>query len=1707
MRWQKWAVIILTLVVAVTPAWAADDATRSLSLSPQGDTGDAAVKVLAERLDGFTLELTVPSLDVTDMTIDGRTYQALALADGGVSGQVGQAALPTITRLVALPAGVGARLRVVDKEMTPLAPMAIAPNLPLRDAFQADTPLHLDLTQYAAAPRSEATVALGEPALMHGLRVVPVTFAPVSYDPSTGAIAVAHKLTVDVTFAGRDTRNDPVIAHHRIPESFARIYEQEIIGYVRDADTMVGPGTYLMICPDNASVTAAAQPLLDWRRRQGYHVLLATTAQTGTSNTAIKSYLQSIYNNVDPPLEFVALVGDASGSVSIPTWQENLSGASGEGDHEYTLLEGGDVLSDVHIGRLSVISAAELTNVVNKVVQYETNPDLSDQSWFTTAGLTGDPGNSGYSTVWVQQFVKESLQSLEYTRIDTIFSGDFTTQMFNTINQGESIFTYRGWWGMSGFSNSYINSLSNGRQLPFAVIMTCGTGSFLSETSQSEAFLRNTGGGGVAAIGTSTIHTHTRYNNCIFLGVCNGVLNTGDYRVGPALTRGKLALYKNFIVNEPSNVTIWSTWNNLMGDPATEIYTGVPVAATVSYPATLSSGANAIPVTVMVGGIPVADAMVTVYQAGNVQTTAYTDQAGQAVLSVAGVADGTLQVTVTKHNLKPFLGSATIGNVSASLDYSALQLSEASGNGDDVPNPGEALDLTIQLANHGSNGLGSVTATLSSPLPYVHVTTGTQAFGTIAGGASAWSQGAYAVSLDADAPGGQTISLRLDASSGAQTWTSLVDVLVTGPRGSLSRVNYSGPGGTMDPGETGNVTSDLVNTGNLASSGATATLSTTSNWVTITDDTGTFGALPIGQQVSQSDPFAVSISSDCYPGHLANFTLTLQFAEGGTSTLEFQKVIGTAVAGDPAGPDAYGYYAFDNTDSDANAPVYDWMDISAIGQNTGLSDNSSYDDDTGTFALPFTFELYGQPQTQVSICTNGWLAFGHTYQRLYRNWYLPSDGGPGNMICGFWDDLANGTVHTYNDTAQHRFIVQWTGWRAETGGGYSGNNTFQIILYDPAYHATETGDGPIEILYNSVSIYGDESTYFTVGIQNEDRTDGLTYAYGNHYAGGAATVAAGRAIRIVPIVPQIQGSLGGAITNASGGGAPIEGALVTVVGAGRQIASDASGHYEGSVPVGTWDVAVYHDSFAPDTTRNVVITEDHLTVADFNLVDIRGPYIANTTMLGNTTDTAGPYVVESNITDVTGVASRHLYYTSSTNGGPFEVPLTVVDPPSGLVHGEIPGQPVGTRVQYWLTAADVVGNDSADPVGAPWPVYSFQVADVTHILDDAMETDTGWQVNVGGGDTATTGIWTRVDPNTVYVSAGGEILVPSDDHTPTPGTLCWVTGQDSEGAVEGGDDVDNGATTLYSPVYDLSAYAGATVSYWRWFSNDTGNAPGEDAWVVQATDDGSSWVTLENTTTSNRSWVQQSFVLEDYIAMTPNVRLRFIAQDTGSGSIVEALVDDLSLDANVLIADQTPPTVALTYPNGGQTFSTSTPVNVTWNAADDIGVVDAEIAFVVGSDIYPVAEGAFAGSYSFVWNEHFAGQPGLNTGRFRVTVRDAAQHQAVDTADGDVTFDISTGVDAEIPLAVGLHQNHPNPFNPRTTITYAVPRAQEISLQIFDVQGKLVRTLVHGLQAPGTHEVTWQGQNDQGGLVASGLYFYRLTSDAGQLTRKMLLLK
>jgi murein tripeptide amidase MpaA len=218
----------------------------------------------------------------------------------------------------------------------------------------------------------------------------------------------------------------------------------------------------------------------------------------------------------------------------------------------------------------------------------------------------------------------------------------------------------------------------------------------------------------------------------------------------------------------------------------------------------------------------------------------------------------------------------------------------------------------------------------------------------------------------------------------------------------------------------------------------------------------------------------------------------------------------------------------------------------------------------------------------------------------------------------------------------------------------------------------------------------------------------------------------------------------------------------------------------------------------------------------------------------------------------------------------------------------LPAAPCGSIIEYYLQAESAFGGPTTAPDDAPASVYTANVIDTEPWMDDDMEAETGWIAGAPDDD-ATTGVWVRVDPN-------GTEAQPEDDHT-LSGTLCWVTGQGTPGGELGENDVDGGKTTLLSPVYDLAG-EDAAVSYWRWYSNDTGASPNADVFLVDVSFDGGAvWANVETVgptgPDTGGGWIYHEFRVSDFGVPTSQVRFRFVASDEGDGSLVEAAVDDL----------------------------------------------------------------------------------------------------------------------------------------------------------------------------------------------------------------------
>ncbi|MBD3160808.1 MAG: hypothetical protein GF328_01725, partial [Candidatus Latescibacteria bacterium] len=785
--------------------------------------------------------------------------------------------------------------------------------------------------------------------------------------------------------------------------------------------------------------------------------------------------------------------------------------------------------------------------------------------------------------------------------------------------------------------------LQNGYEMAFWVIMTCGTGSFASGTANSEGALRanyssDTPQGAIGSIGTATLGTHTRYNNAIFYGVAYGVLWEDMFNLGAALTRGKLEMYTQYYDNEPTQVEIWSHWNNLMGDPATECWTGYPYPLTVAHPAEIAIGANSVPVTVEFIGAPVEGAQVCLLKDGEIHDVAYTDATGFVEMPIPVLTAGDLEITVTEHNRMPYLASIPVSAETVYVGFADTQIDDdangsSDGNGDGAINPGETIELRVQLRNFGIQNAPGVTATLTTEDPYATITDGEETFGDIAGGATAWSADDFDVQVAPSCPHGRSIRCALEIVSGGDQWHSIVDLPVVSADLVATGESLYNAGGNqiLDPGETVQLGVDLRNDGGATATGVTGTLVSETSFVTVLDSQGSWADVPPGgEQENTLDLFTISAAPDAYEGYLASFRLVLSFGDGWSDTTTVTTTIGTRSMNDPIGPDDYGYFAFDNTDTGyEEAPAYDWVEIDPNHGGAGtlivLNDNGEYQDKSTNIDLPFPFQYYGEVFDRTTVCSNGWISFPTTYLANYRNWYLPAAGGPDGIIACFWDDLRHQTgsgIYQWHDEANHRFVIQWSRMRNEVGG----DNNCQLILYDPAFHQTSSGDGIIEMQYAQVENNDYNDNYATVGIEAPDSRTGLTYSYSGNYPNGAAVLTAGRAVRFLPRSEVPSGTISGVVRNDSYGGVPIPNAEVSIEELDRSFVTGENGTYGGTAPVGLYTVTASHPGFDPETVENVEILQGQPTVVDFDLVDNAGPILTTTTH-PSTADSAGPYPI------------------------------------------------------------------------------------------------------------------------------------------------------------------------------------------------------------------------------------------------------------------------------------------------------------------------------------------------------------------------------------------------------------------------------------------------------------------------------------------------
>ena len=223
-----------------------------------------------------------------------------------------------------------------------------------------------------------------------------------------------------------------------------------------------------------------------------------------------------------------------------------------------------------------------------------------------------------------------------------------------------------------------------------------------------------------------------------------------------------------------------------------------------------------------------------------------------------------------------------------------------------------------------------------------------------------------------------------------------------------------------------------------------------------------------------------------------------------------------------------------------------------------------------------------------------------------------------------------------------------------------------------------------------------------------------------------------------------------------------------------------------------------------------------------------------------------------------------------------------------LYTASLPAVECESVIQFYLTA-DSGTTSVSNPNNAPADSYSaIGATDITLAFQQTFETNSiGWVVT--NDASLTSGAWERGNP------AGNSTR--GEPGAAAGGSFCLLTENGN-----GNFDIDGGCTTITSPVIDAST-SGTTVSYSRWYDNTgngTGADPNNDLFTIEVTDGQSGWTVLEvvgPVAQSSGGWFDVNFLVSDFVENTDSFQIRFTACDLNAGSVVEAAIDTLRIEA------------------------------------------------------------------------------------------------------------------------------------------------------------------------------------------------------------------
>jgi hypothetical protein len=703
----------LLLVLWLSPVVFAGGSPTPTAQAPGQDA--PRVEVVDSSPHGITLEVYVPTPAEEQIGQQATTFQRLSLQGAGSASDIGEPELPSFGRFVAVPRGAQIHLEVIPGAVETRTGYLVYPTQQPRAEQGEEPPFALDAAAYQRDEYQPSEIVTVEgPYTVRGVEAVVLRFRPIQYNAAAKTLKLHPRFRVKVSFAAAG----PMVSDQRLRSPyFESLWSGTLLNY---AD--LGPaqslfsglagatGCEFLIITARALVNEA-HLLADWKTHRGMVTCVRTTAQTGDSASAIKSYIQNAYDSWNPPPSFVLFLGDAE---LIPTNymtehpQQQPAGSLIPTDLYYATVDGSDYFPDISTGRISVDTASQTHNIVTKLIEYERNPpyrasfystvamaayfqdddDLTgyeDRDWIRTSeGIASYFGGMGYDEVRI--YYARSLVSPLYYRNGNplpfylLRQNGFpwigsTAEIVDWVNAGTLILNHRDhgmrWlWVTPELQVSHVQSLSNGKRLPMVFSLNCETGWFDNETDAAghgtsetevnfaEAWQRNQNGG-AAGITAPTRISYGGYNDHLDKGLIDAIwpdflLYTpspdpfSSHEYKMGQVLNYARMYLATIYGESLYRQITFEMFHYFGDPTTEIWTAQPYSMAVQHSPVQYTGATSYSVRVEDG------ALVSLVRDGQILGRAVSS-GGKATVSLsAPITTGTIDLTVTKHDRRPY---------------------------------------------------------------------------------------------------------------------------------------------------------------------------------------------------------------------------------------------------------------------------------------------------------------------------------------------------------------------------------------------------------------------------------------------------------------------------------------------------------------------------------------------------------------------------------------------------------------------------------------------------------------------------------------------------------------------------------------------------------------------------------------------------------------------------------------------------------------------------------------------------------------------------------------------------------------------------------------------------------------------------------------------------------------------------------------------